>query len=96
MKYKGKAVRFGYIELREKTPNFLNEGETIKGHEFHYYDCNENGSDVIAKKPYSGKEYEAIWDKGNVWMGFPHLYYPSNPSFAKNFVEKCRKYGGLR
>ena len=96
MKYKGKAVRFGYIELKEKTPNFLGEGETIKGHEFHYYDCNDNGDDVVSKKPYSGKEYEAIKDKDNVWLGFPHLYYPSNPSFAKNFVEKCRKYGGLR
>ena len=29
-----------------------------------------------------------VIEKENVWMGFPHLYYPSNPSFADHFVKK--------
>lgn len=89
LKFKGKPVRFGYVTLKEKSPNFLDEGEEIKGHEFHYYDCDDNGSDVICTKPFTGRTYEAVKDFDNVWAGFPHLYFPSNPSFAQKFVEKC-------
>lgn len=90
--YTGKLVRFGYIELQEKSSAFLPEGEKIKGHEFHYYDSSENGEDVIAVKPATGRSYSCVIEKENCWMGFPHLYYPSNPEFAKRFVEKAAKY----
>lgn len=90
--YTGKLVRFGYIELREKKSCFLPEGECIKGHEFHYYDSAENGADVIAAKPVSFREYPCVIAEGNCWMGFPHLYYPSNPAFAQSFVEQARQY----
>ena len=88
----GKSVRFGYIELREKNSHFLPEGEIIKGHEFHYYDSTNSGEDVLAVKPVTGREYSCIMEGDNYWMGFPHLYYPSNPAFAKAFVEKAAEY----
>ena len=90
--YTGKPVRFGYIELREKQKLFLPNGEGIKGHEFHYYDSTYNGTDVIAVKPMTGKEYSCIIENKAQWMGFPHLYYPSNPAFARAFVDKAKKY----
>ncbi len=90
--YTGKLVRFGYIELREKQKHFLLNGEGIKGHEFHYYDSAYNGADAIAVKPLTGKEYTCIIENKTQWMGFPHLYYPSNTIFAKAFVDKARKY----
>jgi len=89
LKFMGKPVRFGYVSMKEKSPNFLGEGEEIKGHEFHYFDSDDNGSDVICMKPFTGRTYEAVKDSDNVWAGFPHLYFPSNPSFAVKFVEKC-------
>ena len=92
LKYKGRPVRFGYVSLKEKSPNFLKEGEEIRGHEFHYYDCDDNGSDVICTKPFTGKTYEAVKTNENIWAGFPHLYFPSNPSFAVNFVKKCVEF----
>ncbi|MBR4411985.1 MAG: cobyrinate a,c-diamide synthase [Lachnospiraceae bacterium] len=92
LKYKGRPVRFGYVSLKEKSPNFLKDGEEIKGHEFHYYDCDDNGSDVICTKPFTGKTYEAVKTNENIWAGFPHLYFPSNPSFAANFVKKCAEF----
>ena len=49
--YAGKLVRFGYIELEEKQSSFLPEGEQIKGHEFHYFDSEDNGEDCLAIKP---------------------------------------------
>ena len=90
--YTGKLVRFGYIELWEKQKHFLLNGEGIKGHEFHYYDSTYNGADVIAVRPVTGKEYSCIIENETQWMGFPHLYYPSNSVFAKEFVDKARKY----
>ncbi|MDE7284773.1 MAG: cobyrinic acid a,c-diamide synthase, partial [Lachnospiraceae bacterium] len=90
--YTGKPVRFGYIELREKQKDLWLNGEGIKGHEFHYYDSTCNGTDVIAVKPVTGKEYCCIIENETQWMGFPHLYYPSNPVFARAFVDKARKY----
>ena len=90
-----KLVRFGYVEIREKQGRpwgFLQEGEGIKGHEFHYYDSTNNGEGCLGIKPVTGKEYACVITGENYWLGFPHLYYPSNPSFAKEFVDKAEKY----
>lgn len=91
----GKLVRFGYIEIKEKKASFLPEGQVIRGHEFHYFDSEKNGEDCIASKPVSGKTYPCILAGETYWMGFPHLYYPSNPAFARNFVEKAAKRKGV-
>lgn len=88
----GKMVRFGYIELEGRNGDFLPKGERIRGHEFHYYDSEDNGMDCLAVKPVTGKSYPCIIARGNIFVGFPHLYYPSNPIFAYNFVKKAREY----
>lgn len=88
----GTLVRFGYIEIEDMKSYFLPKGERIKGHEFHYFDSSDNGSDCRATKPVTGKSYSCIMAGENYWMGFPHLYYPSNPIFAESFVEKARRY----
>ena len=90
--YTGKLVRFGYIELQEKDANFLPEGEMIRGHEFHYFDSQQNGENCVATKPLTGRNYPCVISKENCWLGFPHLYYPSNPAFAERFVEKAKNY----
>lgn len=91
--YTGKLVRFGYVELAEKKADFLPEGETILGHEFHYFDSTSNGTDVTAKKPVSGKKWDCIHECGSSFLGFPHLYYYSNPGFVYRFLEKAVCYG---
>lgn len=88
----GKSVRFGYIELQEKKNCFLPENISIRGHEFHYFDSTDNGADAIAQRPVTGKSYCCVIIDETHWMGFPHLYYPSNPVFAESFVEKARRY----
>lgn len=90
--YKGKLVRFGYVEVREKQPHFLSGGTRILGHEFHYYDSEDNGADCVAKKPVSGKSWDCVHETDTCYMGFPHLYYPSNPAFARHFVEAAAQY----
>ena len=90
--FKGKLVRFGYIELKEKHSNFLPPDEKIRAHEFHYYDSTDNGTDCIVTKPATGRKYDCVISKDNYWLGFPHLYYPSNPHFAESFVRKAQEY----
>lgn len=90
--FKGKLVRFGYIELEEKHNNFLPTDEKIRAHEFHYYDSTDNGADCIATKPATGRSYDCVISHDNYWLGFPHLYYPSNPHFAESLVRKAYEY----
>lgn len=88
----GKLVRFGYIEITDKQGFFLPVGEKIRAHEFHYYDSTNNGEACVATKPVTGKQYSCVITGENHWWGFPHLYYPSNPAFARHFVEETVKY----
>lgn len=88
----GKLVRFGYIEITDKQGFFLTMGEKIRAHEFHYYDSTKNGETCVAAKPVSGKQYPCIIAGEKYWWGFPHLYYPSNPEFARHFVEETAAY----
>lgn len=90
--WSGTLVRFGYVSIREKNPLFLKKNPEIKGHEFHYFDSEKNGSDCEETKPVGGKMFEAGFTGENHWWGFAHLYYASNPEFAENFVEACRKW----
>lgn len=87
----GKLVRFGYVEIKEKESRFL-EGQPIRGHEFHYYDSDCNGNSCVAVKPAIGRSWECVHEGENHWWGYPHLYYPSNPEFAANFVLTCSNY----
>ena len=90
--YTDRLVRFGYIEIQEEEGFFLPKGKRIKGHEFHYFDSTDNGNGAVALKPVTGRSYPCIMAGENYWMGFPHLYYPSNPEFARSFVEKALHY----
>jgi cobyrinic acid a,c-diamide synthase len=97
--WKNHAVRFGYLELLNRAEMekdagrscILPAGETIRGHEFHYYDCTENGTALHACKPVSGKEWDCCFAGEDHLWGFPHLYYPSNPHVAQNFIRAARR-----
>jgi cobyrinic acid a,c-diamide synthase len=83
----GKLVRFGYVTIEA-------EGFEIKGHEFHYYDTDNNGSSFTAKKPTGNRSWQCIHKVGPSYIGFPHLYYPSAPVFVDKFVEAMKNCGG--
>ena len=85
--FKGKLVRFGYVTIEKENTFF------IKGHEFHYYDTDNNGEDLVITKASTGKSMKAMHYDGKLCVGFPHLYYPSSPDFVENFLEAMREYG---
>ena len=92
---KGKNSRFGYIGVEaEKDSLYLNLGEQIRGHEFHYWDCEVLEEEWVmrAKKPVGNRSWPCIRIKNQVMAGFPHLFYPSCPAFAVRFAKACVRY----
>ena len=89
--YTGKLVRFGYAEFKAKDVFAPGVDFSIKGHEFHYFDSTNNGSDFTATKPLSSRSWDCMIFTPKMLAGFPHLYYRSNPEIVKWFVESCRK-----
>lgn len=89
--YTGKLVRFGYIELEAKTNNvLLNQGEKMKGHEFHYWDSTNPGDSYLASKPLRKTQWNCVVSQGKMVAGYPHVHFYSNLEAAERFVNACR------
>ncbi len=89
----GRLCRFGYIEATAKSAGALGpRGEQIKGHEFHYFDCTENGDGFLIEKPLLDKAYESMVYTNSMTVGFPHFYYYSNPEMLYQFLMQCVSY----
>lgn len=87
-----KLQRFGYVTLTAERDNLLcPKGESIRAHEFHYYDSSDNGDGFTAAKP-SGRKWRCVHASSTLYAGFPHLYFPANPAFAERFVRKAAQY----
>lgn len=85
----GKLTRFGYVTLKARRDNMLcRAGEEIRGHEFHYYDCDNNGDSFTAVKQ-TGRTWECVAADDRLYAGFPHFSFYSNPAFAENFYKTC-------
>ena len=86
-------VRFGYIELAAKMDNLMaKQGDTIRAHEFHYWDSTNSGDAFSAKRATGSKEWDCILAEGNLCAGYPHIHFYSNPEFAYRFLDQCLTY----
>lgn len=84
-----KLQRFGYATISaEKDSLLFSAGDTIRAHEFHYWDAENPGGDLNSQKP-SGKSWKCVYATDTLYAGYPHLYFPSNPDAAKRFIKKC-------
>lgn len=87
-----KLGRFGYITLEAEKEQLLGEaGVRCRGHEFHYFDSTNNGSDFTARKPLAKRSWQCIHGTDVSIAGFPHLYYYSNPEMMVSFLKACGK-----
>ncbi len=85
-----KLQRFGYTTISAGNDSLLfSAGDTIRTHEFHYWDAENPGSDLHSQKP-SGKRWDCAYATDTLYAGYPHLYFPSNPEAAKRFINKCK------
>ena len=91
VKNTGRLSRFGYITLTPSEEGMMAGDISVKGHEFHYWDSDDPGSDWTAEKT-SGKSYGCIHDTGTLVAGFPHLYYYSQPEVPYRFLKAAEKY----
>jgi len=88
----------GYTRMATLKPNYLfAQGSEIRGHEFHHSRiCNvdENEIDFIfnVERGYGldGKRDGVC--AGNVIASYNHLYAPSHPEWAANFVDRARQH----
>jgi len=88
-----KLKRFGYITLTAKKDTlFCKEGESIRGHEFHYFDTTNNGHDFTAQKAFGKRGWECIHAENTQLIGFPHLYFYANMAFPKNWIDAAVQY----
>lgn len=104
----GKLCRFGYMQGTSRRAGVMGaQGTVLKGHEFHYWDCTENGAGFLAGKPVPyteeqdstqgnsvavTKPYDCMVYTNTMLAGFPHFYYYSNPQAVYQFLLQCQSF----
>ena len=89
-----KLQRFGYVTMQASVDNLLcDAGETLKAHEFHYWDSTDAGNGFTATKA-DGRTWECCHVSDTMYAGFPHLYFPSDVRTALRFASACAGFGG--
>lgn len=85
--------RFGYITMTAKSEGLLcGCGETIRAHEFHYWDSTYCGNSFTAEKN-DGRAWECCHVSESLYAGFPHINFFSDTRLAERFVRACIAYG---
>ena len=85
-----KLGRFGYITLKADADTaFLPAGETVRAHEFHYFESESCGDALTATKPDGVRQWKCCHADGALLAGFPHLCYESDPDLIVRFLRKC-------
>lgn len=89
-----KLQRFGYITLEAQGENLSAQNDLqIRGHEFHYWESDCCGDGFLAHKAGRQRSWRCVNSHENLYAGFPHLYFYSNPDFARGFIRKAAAYG---
>lgn len=89
---RGKLTRFGYMTLTARADNLLcRAGESIRAHEFHYYDATYTGAGFTAEKR-PGVSWNCAFATERLYAGYPHLPFYANPHFAENFYVAAVAY----
>ncbi len=88
-----KLTRFGYVKITAENDNLMcKKGEYINGHEFHYSDSDNNGECFNIEKASGRGKWVGIHATETLFAGYPHFHLLGNPSFAKSYLNACRKY----
>ncbi len=91
----GRLGRFGYCTLEAREDSLLcDKGESIRAHEFHYWDSDTPGSAFHAAKAGGTRGWECVQAGPSLFAGFPHLSFWSNPECARRFVRAAAAYAG--
>lgn len=90
-------VHFGYASLTAKEDNqFQKKGQTLRAHEFHYWDSTDPGKDYRADKPDRNAHWDCLHVKHGLFAGYPHIHFYSNPEFISGYLKLCAQKGENR
>lgn len=86
----------GYVELAVDRPNpFFPEGQTLRGHEFHYSRIIPDGdlppTACAVRRGAGCYEHRDGVIVGNVWAGYTHLHALATPEWAQGLVNAARR-----
>jgi len=85
--------RFGYVTLTAQEDGLLaNKGQTLRAHEFHYWESDETGAAFHAQKPQSARAWDCCVTTPTLYAGYPHINFYSEPVAARRFVEACVRH----
>ena len=56
-----------------------------------YYESEDCGDVLHAQKPTGSRGWDCGHSRSLLLMGFPHLYYPSDPKLVERFLRACAK-----
>ena len=87
--------RLGYVEVEALAGHlFLDAGEKIRGHEFHYSAISDMPATIQRTCRVTRRKDKAEFAEGfrihNTLAGYMHLHFASNTCFARNFIRCCR------
>ena len=79
--------RFGYNYLSAGEDTLLvHADERVAAHEFHYWDCTDNGHDLVATKP-TGRSWDFGFAGPQLYAGFPHVHFGGALPLAQRIVD---------
>lgn len=79
--------RFGYNYLSAGEDTLLiHADERVAAHEFHYWDCTDNGHDLAATKP-TGRSWDFGFAGPQLYAGFPHVHFGGALPLAQRIVD---------
>jgi cobyrinic acid a,c-diamide synthase len=90
-------LTLGYRLARSASNSwFLSEGETVRGHEFHYstWDGRPDGlppAYFLVPRSGMGMARPEGARVSNLWASYAHVHFGAKPELAERFVEACRR-----
>jgi cobyrinic acid a,c-diamide synthase len=96
----GQRVMLGYRIVRASGDSwFLKDGETVRGHEFHYSLWERRPGDLppaylLLPRSGHGEPLPEGARVGNLWASYVHVHFAAMPALATRFVEACQRAMG--
>lgn len=89
-------TRFGYVTITAEGENaFLQKGQHIHGHEFHYSDSTQNGDAFLIEKPTGKRHWQGGYAQGNLLAGYPHIHFCGCLDVAARFIQACKRWNDI-
>ncbi|MDR0906538.1 MAG: cobyrinate a,c-diamide synthase [Oscillospiraceae bacterium] len=89
----GGLRRFGYFTMTAERDNLLcRRGETIRAHEFHYSESDDEGAEFALAKPGRDASASSVHASATLYAGYPHLNFAGESAAAERFVQACAAY----